>query len=52
MCVSVGGMGKVRNEYEILVGEPERKRLLRISRRKWKDNTKIGFKEQGFYDVD
>jgi hypothetical protein len=45
-------MGKVRNEYEILVGESERKRLLERSRRKWKDNTKTGFKERGFYDVD
>jgi hypothetical protein len=42
----------VRNEYEILVGEPERKRLLGRLRRKWKDNIKIGFKERGFYDVD
>jgi hypothetical protein len=47
-----GGMGKVRNEYEILVGKPERKRLLGRSRHKWKDNTQIGFKERGFYDVD
>jgi hypothetical protein len=44
--------GGVRNECEILVGEPERKRLRGISRRKWKDNTKMCFKERGFYDVD
>jgi len=45
-------MGKMRTEYEILVREPERMRLIGRSRHKWKDNTKIGFKERGFDDVD
>lgn len=51
MCVG-WGMGKVRKKYEILVGEPERMGLLGRSRRKWKYNTKICFKERVFYDVD
>jgi hypothetical protein len=45
-------MGEVRNEYEVLVGEPERKRLLGGSRRKWNANTKVGFKGRGFDDFD
>jgi hypothetical protein len=46
-------MGKVRIQYEILVGEPEKKkRLLGRSMHKWKYNTKSGFKERGFYGVD
>jgi hypothetical protein len=38
--------------YRILVGKPERKRLLGRSRRRWEDNIKIGLQEVGFGDVD
>jgi hypothetical protein len=33
--------GEKRNEYRILVGEPERKRPPRRPRRRWVDNIKI-----------
>lgn len=46
-----GGVEEVRNEYKILVGKPDRKRLLGMSMSKWKDNIKIGFKERGFNGV-
>jgi hypothetical protein len=31
-------MGEIRNSFNILIGKPERKRLLRRSRRRWEDN--------------
>jgi hypothetical protein len=33
--------GETRNAYRILVGKPERKRPLKIPRRKWVDNIKM-----------
>jgi hypothetical protein len=35
------------NAYRILVGKPEGKRPLGRSRRRWVDNTKMGFREIG-----
>jgi hypothetical protein len=37
-------MGAKRNEYRILVGEPERKRPLGRFRYRWADNIKIDLK--------
>jgi hypothetical protein len=34
-------MGQKWNSYRVLVGRPERKRLLGGPRRKWKDNIKM-----------
>jgi hypothetical protein len=34
-----------RNAYRALVGKPERQRLLRRSRRRWKYNIKVDLKE-------
>jgi hypothetical protein len=34
----VACMGEMRNAYNILVGKPERKRLLGRPTRKWEDN--------------
>jgi hypothetical protein len=33
------------NAYKILVGEPEGKRPLRISRRRWEDNIKVDLRK-------
>jgi hypothetical protein len=33
-------MGEMRNTYKILAGKPERKRLLRISMRRWENVTR------------
>jgi hypothetical protein len=38
MSGHVARMGMKRNAYRLLVGKPERKRLLEISRRRWVDN--------------
>jgi hypothetical protein len=40
-------MGEKRNAPMILVGDPEGKRPLRRSRRRWVDNIKIDLKETG-----
>jgi hypothetical protein len=34
-------MGKMRNEYKILAGKPERRRPLALRRRYWEDNIKM-----------
>jgi hypothetical protein len=34
-------MGEMNNIYKIMVGKPERKRLLGRPRRRWKDSFKI-----------
>lgn len=39
-------MEEVRNECMVLVGKPDRKRLLGMSRSRWKDNIKIGLKNE------
>jgi hypothetical protein len=43
-------MGKKRNEYRIVVGEPEGKRLLRRPRWMWEDNIDIVGEIIGFYE--
>ena len=36
----VAGMGGNRNAYNILVGQPEEKRIIETTRHMWKDNIK------------
>jgi hypothetical protein len=43
----VAQMGEKRNAYRILVGEPEGKRPLRRTRRRWVNNIKIDLREIG-----
>jgi hypothetical protein len=38
-------MGKKKNAYRILMGKPERKRLLGRPRRRWEDDIKIDLRE-------
>jgi hypothetical protein len=45
-------MGEKRNSYRISVGNPEGKRPLGRSRRRWVDNIKMDHREMGWYDVD
>jgi hypothetical protein len=45
-------VGEKRNAYRILVGKPERKRPLGISRRKWVCNVKMDLRETGWDGVD
>ena len=40
-------MGKGRGVYRVLVGEPEGKRPLRRSKRRWEDNIKMDLQEVG-----
>jgi hypothetical protein len=45
-------MGAKRNAYKLLVGKPERKRLLGRPRRRWVDNIRMDVGEVGWGDVD
>jgi hypothetical protein len=45
-------MGEKRNTYRILVGNPEGKRPLRRSRRRWEDNIKMDHREIGWGGMD
>jgi hypothetical protein len=45
-------MVEKRNAYRILVGKPEGKRLLEISRRRLVDNIKMGHRKIGGGGVD
>jgi hypothetical protein len=45
-------MGEKRNAYRILVGKPERKRLLGRQRRRSVDNIKINLGEIGWSRMD
>jgi hypothetical protein len=45
-------MGKKRNAYRILVGNPEGKRSLGRPRRRWVDNVKMNLGETGWVGVD
>jgi hypothetical protein len=45
-------MGKKRNVYRLLVGEPEGKRPLGRPGRRWIDNIKVGLLEIGLSVVD
>jgi hypothetical protein len=44
--------GEKRNEYEILVGEPEGKRAVGRPRRRWEDNIKMHLREIGWGFMD
>jgi len=43
----VARMEGVRNACNILVGKPEGKRLIRRTRRRWKDNIRMHLREVG-----
>jgi hypothetical protein len=43
----VACMGVGRKVYKVLVGKPERKRLLRKLRHRWKDGIKVDLREIG-----
>jgi hypothetical protein len=43
----VARMGAKRNAYRILVGNPERRRPLGGPRRRWVDNIKMDFRDNG-----
>jgi hypothetical protein len=43
----VARVGERRGVYRVLVGNPEGKKPLRRSRRRWKDNIKINLQEVG-----
>jgi hypothetical protein len=45
-------MGEKRNSYRVLVGNPERKRPLRISTRKREDNIKMYLRDIGWGGMD
>jgi hypothetical protein len=45
-------MGEIRNAYRILVGKPEGKIPLGMSRHRWEVNTKMDLREMGFGCVD
>jgi hypothetical protein len=45
-------MGEKMNAYRILVGKPERKRLLGRPRRMWVDNIKMEFRGIGWAVMD
>jgi hypothetical protein len=44
----VARVGKRRGSYRYLVGKPERRRPLGITRRRWEDNIKIYLREVGW----
>jgi hypothetical protein len=44
--------GEKRDAYRILVGKPERKRLIGRPRRRWVDSIKIDLREIGWVDMD
>jgi hypothetical protein len=48
----VARMGEKRNVYGLLVGKPERKRLLGRPRRRWVDNIRMDLGEVEWGDVD
>jgi hypothetical protein len=45
-------LGKKRNAYTILVGNPEGKRPVRRPRRRWEDNIKMDLRERGWSGID
>jgi hypothetical protein len=45
-------MGETRNAYRILVGKPEGRRSLGISRNRWVDNIKMDLGEIGWDGID
>ena len=45
-------MGETKGVYTVLVGKPEGKRPLLLSRRVWKDNIKMDLQEVGCVGLD
>jgi hypothetical protein len=45
-------MGETRNEYRILVGNPEGKRLLGRPKRRWVEIIKMDLRETGWDGMD
>ena len=45
-------MGDTRGAYRVLVGRPERKKVLGRPRRKREDNIKMGIQEMGWGNMD
>jgi len=45
-------MGARRGVHRVLMGKPERKRLLERPRRKWEDNIKMDLKQVGCEGMD
>jgi hypothetical protein len=41
----VARMGEERNVYRVLIGKPERKRLLGRRRRRWEDGIRVDIRE-------
>jgi hypothetical protein len=48
----VAWMEEKRNTYRLLMGKPEKKRLLGRPRRRWVDNIRMDLGEMGWDDVD
>jgi hypothetical protein len=48
----VARIGEKRNAYRLLVGKPERRRLVERPRRKWVDNIRMDHVEVECGDVD
>jgi hypothetical protein len=48
----VAQLGEMRNAYRILVGNPEGKRPLGRSRRRWVDSIKMDLRETGWSGMD
>jgi len=48
----VARMGETKGVYTVLVGKPEGKRPLLLSRRVWKDNIKMDLQEVGCVGLD
>jgi hypothetical protein len=45
-------IGEKRNAYRLLLGKPERKRLLKRPRRRWVDNIRMDLGKMGWDCVD
>jgi hypothetical protein len=45
-------MGEKRNAYRLLVGKPEKRRLLERPTRRWLDNMRMDLVQVGWGDVD
>jgi hypothetical protein len=45
-------MGEMRNDYKILIGNPEEKRLLGKPKRRWKGSIRMDLREIGWEVVD
>jgi hypothetical protein len=45
-------MGEERNVYKVLLGKPDRKRLLGRPMRRWEDGNRMDLREIGWGNVD